>query len=169
VNHPTLRTVVVRPLEPRDREWAEHVLASSWHSKLVVTRTGLHDASRLPGLVAEHDHDRVGLLTYHLADGAEGTDCEVITLNALVGGRGIGTALLDALASVARSNQCRRLWLTTTNDNTAALRFYQRRGWDLFALHRDVIAQWRTLKPEMSARGNDGIPIAHALELQLLL
>jgi len=28
-----------------------------------------------------------------------------------------------------------RLWLAVTNDNTPALRFYQRRGWDVVALH----------------------------------
>ena len=73
--------------------------------------------------------------------------CEVVTLDALRAGQGVGTALLDAVKGVALAAGCHRLWLTTTNDNTAALRFYQRRGWNLVALHRDVMARWRQLKP----------------------
>ena len=54
----------------------------------------------------------------------------------------------------------------TTNDNTAALRFYQRRGWDLVALHRDAVARDRELKPEIPVVGRDGIALRHALELE---
>jgi hypothetical protein len=59
--------------------------------------------------------------------------------------------------------------LATTNDNTAALRFYQRRGLNLVALHRDALVGWRRLKPGMSEVGFDSIPMRHALELELRL
>ncbi|HEX7715028.1 MAG TPA: GNAT family N-acetyltransferase, partial [Bacillota bacterium] len=64
---------------------------------------------------------------------------------------------------------CQRLWLITTNDNLAAIRFYQLRGFVLVALHRDAIAQSRKLKPEIPLRGIDGIPIRDEIELEVVL
>jgi hypothetical protein len=38
------------------------------------------------------------------------------------------------------------------------------------ALHRDIVEEWRqTVKPSISKLGRDGIPIQHALELELRL
>jgi len=64
---------------------------------------------------------------------------------------------------------CRRLWLITTNDNLPALRFYQRLGWDLVALHRGAVDEARRFKPEIPRVGLDGIALRHELELELLL
>ena len=64
---------------------------------------------------------------------------------------------------------CRRLWLITTNDNLPALRFYQRRGFVLAALHRDAIAASRRLKPQIPLLGLDNIPIRDELELEMAL
>lgn len=61
-----------------------------------------------------------------------------------------------------------RLTLITTNDNTHALRFYQRYGFDLVALHRHGVDAARRLKPGIPAEA-DGIPIRHELELELPL
>jgi len=59
------------------------------------------------------------------------------------------------------------VWCITTNDNVAALRFCQRRGFVLVALHRGAIARSRELKPQISETGEDGIPIRDELELEL--
>jgi ribosomal protein S18 acetylase RimI-like enzyme len=59
--------------------------------------------------------------------------------------------------------------LITTNDNTHALRFYQRRGFVLSALHRGAIRRSRQLKPEIPLAGFGGIPIRDELELQMSL
>ena len=84
-------------------------------------------------------------------------------------GRGAGQALLAAVRDVARAAGCRCVWLITTNDNTRALRFYQRFGFDLAALHHGALAESRRLKPSISELGADGIPLAHELELRLAL
>ncbi len=159
-------TLDVRPLGADDRQWLRDVLASSWGSAVVVTLTGVRDGSSLAGFVAMSGGERAGVVTYELD---VHHDCEVVTLNSYVAGRGVGTALLEAVRAVAAPVGCARLWLTTTNDNTAALRFYQRRGWNLVALHRDVLTEWRRLKPGMSELGIDSIPMRHALELELRL
>ena len=61
----------------------------------------------------------------------ENDDCEIVTINSLVTSIGIGTALLESVKTVAVKNQCSRIWLTTTNDNLNALRFYQKHGFHL--------------------------------------
>jgi ribosomal protein S18 acetylase RimI-like enzyme len=155
----------VRRIEPDDRQWAAEVLTRSWGSTRVVSRGRVHDASALPGLVAVLGDERAGLLTFSVQD----DQCEVVTLDSLVERRGVGRALLTMAAHEAAGLGCRRLWLITTNDNLPALRFYQRLGWDLVALHRGAVDGARRLKPEIPQVGLDGIPLRHELELELLL
>lgn len=86
---------------------------------------------------------------------------------ALEQGRGVGSALLGAVEELARRRGCKRLWLVTTNDNTHALAFYQRRGFVLAALHRDAVTEARkTLKPSLPLVGEGGIPLRDELELE---
>lgn len=131
-----------------------------------MTRGRVLVPAELPAIVAERDGERVGLLTFRPRPGG---DTEIVTVDALRPGAGIGTALLGAVAELGRRSGWRRLWLITTNDNTSALRFYQRRGYGLFALHRDAVTAGRELKPSIPLLGNDGIPLRHELELELLL
>jgi RimJ/RimL family protein N-acetyltransferase len=93
--------------------------------------------------------------------------CGIVSLDSLVENMGLGTALLRALRDLVRAQGGRRVWLITTNDNTRALRFYQKRGFKLIALHMDAIKRSRQLKPEIPATGIDGIPIRDELELEL--
>jgi GNAT superfamily N-acetyltransferase len=155
----------IRPVRDDERERVAAQLAERWGSPVVVSRGIRHDLRELPTLVAEEDGDIVGIVTY--APGSD--DAEITSLDALRPDHGVGTALLDAVIDVALGAGWRRLWLVTTNDNTHALRFYQRRGWQLVAVHRDAIDDARRLKPEIPARGDDDIPIRHELELELLL
>jgi ribosomal protein S18 acetylase RimI-like enzyme len=155
---------VVRPLGDGDRDWAREVLVRSWGSTRVARLGEVIDLAPLPGFVALVDGVRQGLVTYAL----QGDACEVATLDSLAPGRGVGRALLGAVAGAARAAGCRRIWLITTNDNTRALRIYQQAGWDLVALHRGAVDEARRrLKPEISELGEDGIPIRHELELEL--
>ncbi|MBK9123270.1 MAG: GNAT family N-acetyltransferase, partial [Chloroflexi bacterium] len=62
-----------------------------------------------------------------------------------------------------------RLWLITTNDNLDALRFYQKRGWHLVAVHRDALNESRRLKPQIPIIGMDGIPLRDEIELEMTL
>ena len=50
-----------------------------------------------------------------------------------------------------------------------ALRFYQKRGFELFAIHRNALDISRKLKPEIPMIGNDGIPLRDEIELEMLL
>jgi len=132
---------------------------------MIVTRGRIHDAAILPGFVAVRQTRRVGLATYVLDD----DQCELLTLNSIVENIGVGTALIEAVKAAARAEHCRRLWLVTTNDNLAALRFYQKRGLHLLAVHRDAVEHSRELKPEIPSIGLDGIPLRDEIELEQLL
>jgi ribosomal protein S18 acetylase RimI-like enzyme len=156
--------VIVRPFREGDREWVRETLRELW-GETVVSRGAVHDPTALPGFVAEEGGERVGLLTYRV----DGADCEVVTIDAFPEGAGAGTALLDAAARAARDAGCGRVWLITTNDNLRALRFYQRRGFRLVAVHPDALERSRELKPSIPDIGLDGIPLRDELELELRL
>lgn len=81
-------------------------------------------------------------------------------------GSGGNRALLAAVEEAARAAGCKRLWLITTNDNLAALRFYQRRGYALVAVHRAALDGARQLKPGIPLVGRSGVPLRDELELE---
>jgi ribosomal protein S18 acetylase RimI-like enzyme len=157
--------VNVRPVGDRDRAWVTRFLEET-NSTRVAAHGELLDPPELLGLIAERDGEPIGLATYRI----DGDECELVTLHSAVANAGAGSALIDAVAAAARDAGCRRLYLITTNDNTNALRFYQRRGLRLVALRPGAVDKGRrTLKPEIGEIGNDGIPIRDELELELQL
>jgi GNAT superfamily N-acetyltransferase len=151
----------VRALRDDERAWARSVLEDSW-GDIVIACGREHRPAALPALVAEDGGERAGLATYLIED----DECEVVTLDALTVGGGIGGALVEALADTARAAGCTRLHLTTTNDNLPALRLYQRHGFVLAGVHLDEIEVTRRRKPEIPATGHAGIPIRDELELE---
>jgi GNAT superfamily N-acetyltransferase len=155
----------IRPVQDDDRGWVAGLLHEHWHSTRVVSRGRVHEADRLPGFIAEVGGEPVGLLTYRI----DGKQCELISMNSLREGIGIGAALIGAAREVARDAGCRRLWLITTNDNLAAVRFYQKRGFRLAAVHCDALEESRKLKPEIPFVGRDGIPLRDEIEMEVIL
>jgi GNAT superfamily N-acetyltransferase len=105
------------------------------------------------------------VLTYVLD--RDGEHCEVLTLHATQPWQGVGTGLIEAVERLAAQQGCKRLWLITTNDNLDALRFYQRRGFCLAALHPGAVDDSRVrLKPEIPTIGNYGIALRDEIELE---
>ena len=158
--------VEVRPFTDDDKEWAYSLLFPRGGPSRVASKQVLHDPLALPGFVAWKDGKRLGLTTYRLEDDA----CELLTLDSAVDGIGSGSALIEAVKDAARSAGCRRVWLITTNDNTHALRFYQRRGFRIRDVRPGAVDREReTIKPEIPPTGNDGIPISDEIELVIEL
>lgn len=162
---PGIHSFDIRDLSPEDKPWVQRVLIQYWGSTVQLTRGHRFQADELPGVVAVRDGSEVGLLTYNI----DGDACEIITHNSMAGHGGIGSCLLDAVRAKARELGCKKLWLITTNDNTPAVRFYQRRGFEMVALHRDAVTNARKLKPEIPNVGFDGIPIRHEIEMEYML
>lgn len=155
----------VQGLEPDDAPWVEDFIIQRWGSAEVVAHGVVYHPQHLPGFVALLDGQRAGLITFHI----QGTACEIVTLDSTRPGQGVGKALLAAVKRAAREAGCRQLWLITTNDNLNALRFYQRRGFTLVAVHPNAVAESRRLKPEIPLIGEYGIPIRDEIELEMEL
>jgi GNAT superfamily N-acetyltransferase len=147
---------------PEDKTWIREVLIDSWASTRVVSKGVVHKADELPGIVALKDEDRIGLLTFNIVDGS----LEIVTLDSLRKRKGIGSALIHAAIEVAQKHKCSRIWVVTTNDNKAALIFYQTQDFQIVAIHKNAIEAYRKLKPEIPLIGHDDIPILDEIELE---
>ena len=160
-----MQEFVVRPLNADDRDWVLRFIVEHWGADKVVGHGVVYYPHDLPGFVAVRGSERLGLVTYHI----EGDSCEIVTLNSVQESVGVGTALIKMVRYVARYFGCRRLWLVTTNDNLNALRFYQKRGFVLVAVHRNALQVSRKLKPEIPLVGMDGIPLRDEIELEMVV
>jgi ribosomal protein S18 acetylase RimI-like enzyme len=155
----------IRPLSNADRIWVRQWMVDHWGAELMIAHGEQFYPAEYPGFVAESDAGVVGLVTYKL----RGDECEILSLDSLVESQGVGSALVDAVRKAALENGVRRLWLITTNDNLNALRFYQKRGFELVKIHRRAVDESRKIKPSIPLIGEFGIPLRDEIELELLL
>ena len=158
-----MNDLLVRSIEASDRNWVESFVKSHWGSEIVVAKGRVLRPVELDGFVGFNGKNPVGLLTYRI----EGPDSEIVTIDSIAQGEGVGTALINAVRERAKVKGCRRLWLITTNDNLNALGFYQKRGFRLIAIYPDALEASRKLKPQISIKAANGIPIRDELELEL--
>jgi GNAT superfamily N-acetyltransferase len=157
--------IQVQKISKNDQSWIKGFYKKRWGSDRVVSRGALHDVPLLPGFIAWKSGARVGLLTYHI----ENNELEIVTLDSLEESIGVGSALVAEVVDFAREVKCHRVWLITTNDNMHALRFYQKRGFQLVAVYRNALEESRKLKPEIPHYGIHGIPIRDEIELEIPL
>jgi len=157
--------IEIHQRDANDDKWVENILKKYWYSTRIISKGVIHEADKLPGFIAQHDNVRVGLVLYEMVR----DECEIVSLNSLTELTGVGSLLVDAVKTTATEAHCRRVWLVTTNDNMQALRFYQRKGFVLSALHLNAVQQSRKLKPEIPVTGHDGISIRDEIELEIPL
>jgi len=153
----------LRSVTDKERDWVERFIIEHWGSDLMIAHGQAFYISQLPGILAEIQGEVVGFVSYSIG----GDQCEITSIDSLRAGLGIGTALIEAVKAIAIQSGCRRLFLITTNDNTPALRFYQRRGFILAALHKGAVLESRKIKPEIPLTGIDDIPIRDEIELEI--
>lgn len=161
----------IRPILASDKAWVECVLNEHRGSTRMVSRGVLHDIAAQDGFVATRDGSgiRIGLATYAIRGAIQGGECEMTLLQSLAEGVGVGGALTLAVRDAAIAAGCGRLWLVTTNDNTRALRFYQRRGFAIASVHINALERARKLKPDIPLTGADGIPLRDEIEMEMRL
>jgi len=156
--------VNVRKKEPEDQWWIEAILNERWGGEgQVVVHGEIFDARLLAALIAG---EQEGLATYQIVRTNDIVFAELITLDAIRPNRGVGTALIEALASRLRADGVSILRVTTTNDKLNALRFYQRRGFRLKALRPGGVDEARRVKPSIPAVGEYEIQIRDEVELE---
>lgn len=157
--------VTLRSITSSDESLIAGLLEKLWGSRNVVTRGVMHDAAKLPGFLAYEGDAVVGLLTLRY----ENKECEVITLDAIVQGKGIGATLLAEAKKEAQERGCKRMWLITSNDNVAAFAFYQKQEMRMSAVYPDAVTEARKLKPQIPLIADNGIPICDEVEFELVL
>ena len=145
----------IRAATYSDREAIVALLRDRWGGETMIVHDTVYRPADLPAFVAVDGPDLVGLVTYE--PGIE--VWHVLSLDSLVPGRGIGSALLYRVEDAARSLGCRRVTLVTTNDNVDVIRFYQRRGYRIASIDPGAIDRARRTKPSIPLVGFHGIPI----------
>ena len=155
------REVAVRPVQETDRPTVEWLTTQLWGAAEVAVHDDTFYPATLPGFIAERGGRIAGLVTFDVRDSV----LEIVTINALDQFAGIGTILIEAVRAEAKRRGCQQIMLTTTNDNVAALRFYQRRGFRLAALRPGAVDRSRLRKPEIPRTGDFGIPLHDEIDL----
>jgi ribosomal protein S18 acetylase RimI-like enzyme len=101
---------------PPTHAWAAKFLASAGHHLLVALQDGELPVGFVTGVETTHPDKGTEMFLYELSVHPDHRK------------RGIGTALVTALADVARERGCYGMWVGTEADNAAALATYRAAG-----------------------------------------
>ena len=156
---------IITKITSEYREEVNALLKREWNCPPSISRGKAIDTRILPGFIALADNKVLGLITYNIVN----CECEIVTLNSLTENIGVGTALINAVKVVAIDHNCSRLWLITTNDDTEAIRFYQKKKFDLVTVHINAMEISRQMKPGIPLLGMHNIPIKHEFEFEIRL
>ncbi len=154
----------INPVKTEQKALIKAFITDNWGSHIVVTKGQVHNVTDLPGFISIQDGQIIGLITYNIFK----KECEIVTLDSRVKNLGLGTQLINKVLAVAKQNKCIRVWLITTNDNTQAIRFYQKRDFLWAGFYKNAIENSRKIKPEIPELGKDDIPIKHEIEFEYL-
>jgi GNAT superfamily N-acetyltransferase len=156
-------------LEVRQREAAPGVIRSLWELRWGLPVVSLHRSyapDDVEGLVLEaQDGKTAALVTWAVEGGA----AEIVTLDAFVEGRGLGSKALALAEGLLRPRGVRRVWLVTTNDNLRAATLYLRAGYRLVRVHLDGMEAVRRVKPGIPRTGMNGLPLSDIWEFEKFL
>lgn len=147
-----------------DDAWITDVATRLWGSVEIISNGYTYNLLNITTIIGVIDNSPVGFVTYNNKRDA----CEIVALYSALEKQGVGTALINQVKIAAKEATCSHIWLLTTNDNTKALRFYQKQGFVISAVHINAMEAQRKIKP-IPLLGNDGIPIRDEIVLTLSL
>ena len=153
----------IQRIDQKNRKKIDAFILQRWFTLEMVVHGECINLGATNGWFANEGREIVGLITYRIVDNR----MEILSLDSLKEKNGIGTMLLNEAIQEAKCIGCSGVFLVTTNDNLSALRFYQKRGFDMVKLYRNALEKSRKLKPKIPLIGMDGIPIKHEIELEL--
>ncbi len=148
-----------------DRKALTELLRLRWSDGTVSVRGKLIGIDDVEALGVYENGRLQGIATWLV----EGGTLYLATMNNVTDRRGVSTALLDAMIALGREKRFPVLRALISNDNTKAIRFYQRRGFRIVAAHIGIIDMMRRLKPSIPEKGIDGIPMRDEIELEMVL
>jgi len=158
-------TIMLRRLTQADLPRLRQVWKEHWGDEFVVAHGVIYYPDGLNGFIAADRHEWLGEITYTVSE----SDCEIISLTSRREGQGLGTKLINAVVEEAREQNCRCVFLITTNDNLNALGFYQKRGFELVKINRGAVNESRKIKPSIPLVGMNNIPLRDEIELEIML
>ena len=137
-----------------------------WMDGLVVTPSREYRPDDVEGgLLRDADGTELAAVTW----AQDGVEAEIVTLDALVRGRGYGRQALRAAEQALTACGVSDLVLFTTNDNLGAQALYLNEGYRLVAVHLDSMERVRALKPQVPAIGLHGLPLRDMWEFRKTL
>ena len=157
--------IEITAITEADRQVIGDHVRELWGDELILAHREAFHTTSLPGLKAVHNGKILGFLHYQLGK----ADCEILTLASLIKRQGIGTALVEALEAMSRLSGCKRLMVTTTNDNLGAMAFYQHCGFSLSGVGLGLVDEARKQKPTLPEIGDHQIPIHDEIYLEKIL
>ena len=152
-------------IDGKFRHAANAFLEDRWGTAEMIIRGEVIDLSKALGFMAVEGEKTVGLVTYYINDNV----CEITSLDSILEGRGIGSELVKMAVDFAKENGCSKVVVETTNDNIKALRFYQKRGFDMVRLRHNSMDVTRRIRPGIPQKGKEGIPLRHNIEFEMHL
>ncbi len=155
----------IKKTTDKDKEWLLEIVRG-WGADFIVSRGRKIYPTEIESYYAEDDSGKkLGLISFEIT----GDQCEIVTLDAFEKFKGVGTVLLKEVVDEVRQRGCKRIWLVTLNDNLDAIRFYQKRGFTIAAVHVNALKRSREIKPQIATIGQYGIPLRDELEFEMLL
>jgi GNAT superfamily N-acetyltransferase len=146
------------------RAKVQPVLNATWGTPELAVNGKLWDSRTMPGIAAiGADGDLFGYLLYDFHDG----ECEIMVLESVVQNIGVATALIEEVKNIAVSGGVSKVIVQTSNDNSHAFRFYQRRGFTIRKIRIGAMDAARRVKPSIPLIGEDGIPLRDEIEFEI--
>lgn len=152
-------------INEENRKDVTDFIIKHWLSAEMVIRGGIVDMTEVDGIAVLENKKIIALLTFVV----NGNVCEIISLDSLAERKGIGTSMIEKIIAFARQKHCKKVIVVTTNDNMNAIRFYQKRGFDMVKLYHNALDASRRLKPQIPLIGENGIPLRHEIEFEYTL
>lgn len=149
-------------IDSANREMVNVFIREHWYTTTMIIRGKQIDMTQTEGFFLLEKENIIGLLTYIVYDGI----LEITSLDSLRENQGIGSALVNMAVREAAERGLQKVVLITTNDNINAIRFYQKRGFDMARLFRNAVDAARKLKPEIPLIGENAIPLHHEIEFE---
>jgi N-acetylglutamate synthase-like GNAT family acetyltransferase len=149
----------------QDYEAARRLVIEQWGSDALVIAGKVRPVDELRLLAATQPDGQLAAIAYYtVAD-------QVMLLGAIASTgaapSGAGSLLFDAVVALALEQKLKKLRAVTTNDNFAAMKFFQQRGMRFMTLFPGGMNAYRAFKPGLRSDGQHGIPCRDMLELEM--
>ena len=153
----------IREVDDALRRKIQPILDETWGAPFLAVNGKLRDSRTMQGYAAVSEDSIAGYLLYEFHDEV----CEIMVLESVAQNIGIATALIEQVKHMAKTNGVSKIIVQTSNDNTHAFRFYQRRGFTIREMRLGAIDTARQLKPSIPFIGEEGIPLRDEIEFEI--